>query len=96
MKKQIVSVNFDFLEKYTDGNGRTLDARVRLSIDVKHKSFNITPTETKQDFVFINTSQHNSQMWIAIAKAIQTATEFGVQFLQDVDGEEIKNVSNDK
>jgi hypothetical protein len=85
MNKQIVSVNFDFSEKYTDSNGRTSNATVRLSIDVKRKSFNVTPNETKQDFVFINTSQHNWQMWIAIAKAIQTATEFGVQFLEDVD-----------
>jgi hypothetical protein len=85
MNKQIVSVNFDFSEKYTDGSGRTLNATVRLSIDVKSKSFNITPNETKQDFVFINTSKYNWQMWIAIAKAIQTATEFGVQFLEDVD-----------
>ena len=82
MNKEIVNVDFDFVENYTDSQGRELEAKIRLSIDVKSKSFNVTPSSVKKDFVFMNTSQANWQLWIATAKAIQSATEFAAEYLE--------------
>ncbi len=83
MNKEIVNVDFDFTEPYTDSEGRELNARIRLSVDVRSKTFNITPSAIKKDFVFMNTSQSNWQLWIATAKAIQSATEFAVQYIEE-------------
>jgi hypothetical protein len=83
MNKEIVNVDFDFTEPYTDSEGRELNARIRLSVDVRSKTFNIMPSAMKKDFVFMNTSQSNWQLWIATAKAIQSATEFAVQYIKE-------------
>jgi hypothetical protein len=83
MNKEIVNVDFDFTEPYTDSQGREVEAKIRLSVDVRSKSFNIMPNAVKKDFVFMNTSQHNWQLWIATAKAIQAATEFAVQYIEE-------------
>lgn len=83
MNKEIVNVDFDFTEPYTDSQGRELEAKIRLSVDVRSKSFNIMPSAMKKDFVFMNTSQANWQLWIATAKAIQSATEFAVQYIEE-------------
>jgi hypothetical protein len=83
MNKEIVNVDFDFSEPYTDSQGRELQAKIRLSVDVRSKTFNITPSSVKKDFVFMNTSQSNWQLWIATAKAIQSAAEFAVQYIEE-------------
>lgn len=83
MNKEIVNVDFDFTEPYVDSQGRELKATIRLSVDVRSKSFNIMPSAIKKDFVFMNTSQSNWQLWIATAKAIQAATEFAVQYIEE-------------
>jgi hypothetical protein len=83
MNKEVVNVDFDFSENYTDSQGRELTAKIRLSVDVRSKTFNITPSAIKKDFVFMNTSQANWQLWIATAKAIQAATEFAVQYIEE-------------
>jgi hypothetical protein len=83
MNKEIVNVDFDFTEPYTDSQERELHAKIRLSVDVRSKTFNIMPSAIKKDFVFMNTSQANWQLWIATAKAIQSATEFAVQYIEE-------------
>ena len=83
MNKEIVNVDFDFNEPYIDGQGRELEAKIRLSVDVRSKTFNIMPSAMKKDFVFMNTSQANWQLWIGTAKAIQSATEFAVQYIEE-------------
>ena len=83
MNKEIVNVDFDFTEPYTDSQGRELQAKIRLSVDVRSKTFNIMPSAMKKDFVFMNTSQANWQLWIATAKAIQSAAEFAVQYIEE-------------
>jgi len=85
MNKQIVNVDFDFSEGYTDSQGRELTAKVRLSVDVKSKTFNVAPSSIKKDFVFQNTSQSNWQMWIATVKAIQNAVEFAAEYLKELE-----------
>ena len=85
MNKSIVNVDYDFEEDYVDNQGRNLTAKVRLSIDVKSKTFNVAPSSIKKDFVFMNTSQSNWQMWIAIAKAIQNAVEFAADYLKQLE-----------
>lgn len=82
MNKQLVNKEYIIGEKYTDSAGRTLEATVRLKIDAISKTFSIQPTATKQDFVFVNTSQQNWQMWVAVGKAIQSATEFAAEYLE--------------
>jgi hypothetical protein len=85
MNKEIVNVDYDFVENYVDGQGRELTAKVRLSVDVKSKTFNVAPSSIKKDFVFQNTSQSNWQMWIATAKAIQNAVEFAAEYLKELE-----------
>ena len=95
MNKQIVNIDFDFTENYRDSQERELVASIRLSIDVRSKTFNITPSTIKKDFVFMNTSQSNWQLWIATAKAIQAATEFAVEYIKDYTFEITESQANE-
>lgn len=83
MNKKLVKTEYEFSVPYVDSQERELFAKVLLSINMKTKTFNITPSETKNDFVFMNTSQHNWQMWMAVAKAIENATAFAAQFIKE-------------
>ncbi len=73
MKK--VESRFTFETDYTDAEGRTQKAEVKLKINYGAGSYSIEPSYGKDSFGFIDAS-HNWKMWKAVLSCINNAIDF--------------------
>lgn len=87
MEVQLINSEHVISEPYVDSEGRELYANVTLKMNHREKTFTVSPSSVKEDFIFKNTSKSNWQLWIATGKAIQSATQFAVLELGFVNAE---------
>lgn len=82
IEKELANSTYFLKKSYTDSASRVCIATIILKINYCIETYSIEPSESKDEFNFLENSKYNSEYWLALTELIAEAIVFSNNLLK--------------